>query len=73
MPVVLAGTAGPKVAGTLSFGGMGRPGGDQEADVASHGGAGVVEPSSIMAGILSGDHFVSFSVSPHLQQWRTGS
>lgn len=39
----------------------------------SHGGAGVVEPSSIMAGILSGDCLVSFSMSPHLPQWRTGS
>lgn len=60
MLVVLAGTTGPEGAGMLSFGGMGRPGGDREADVPSHGGAGVVEPSSIAAGILSGDCLVSF-------------
>lgn len=73
MPVAFAETAGPEGVGTLSSGGVGRPGGDQEADVLSHGRAGVVEPSSITAGILSGDCLVSFSVSPRLPQWRTGS
>lgn len=57
----------------LPFGGVRRPGGEQEADVLSRGGAGVVEPSSIMASILSGDCLVSFSMSPRLPQWRTGS
>lgn len=73
LPVVLAGTTGPEGADVLSFGGMGRPGGDQEADVPSHGGAGMMEPSSIVAGMLSGDCLVSFSMSSHLPQWRTGS
>lgn len=67
----IAGGTCPEGLGTLSFGDMGVLGGDQEANIRSHGGAGVVEPSTV--GILSDDCLVFFSMSSHLPKWRTGS